>query len=149
MQSETVPDVAAFFDSYRAAFERFDAVAIAALFAYPGHVAADAGAIALTPVTAEDEWIAQIAQLVAAYARAGVASARVEKLAATELSPRLYQAVLQWALHDADGKTLYRFDACYTLVRIDHALRIAALAHNELPRLQACLARQQAAAREE
>jgi hypothetical protein len=37
---------------------------------------------------------------------------------------------------------LYTFEAAYTLAQIDGALRITALAHNELPRLQECLAQQ-------
>nr|MBA3264884.1 hypothetical protein [Nocardioidaceae bacterium] len=79
-------------------------------------------------------------QLLGVYARIGVKSAHVLERVVAELSPRLYQATLRWALHDAAENLLYDFDASYTLVNVDGALAITALAHNELPRLRACLA---------
>lgn len=143
MSSDLAPNVDALFQSYRTAFERSDTPAITRHFAYPGHITSDIGDIVLTPVAAEDQWTGQVEQLLSAYARIGVASAVVLEMAATEISPRLCQAVLHWALNDAAGDTLYRFEATYTLAEIDGALRITALAHNELPRLRPCLARQQ------
>jgi hypothetical protein len=71
----------------------------------------------------------------------GFSSARVGKLATTELSPRLVQATVHWALHDAAGRPLYDFDATYSLAKINGAVRIAAIAHNEIPRYRACLAK--------
>lgn len=97
-------DVARFFESYRAAFERYDSAAIADLFGYPTHVTSDGGS-------------------------------------ASTLSDRLVQATVRWALEDAGGRLLYRFDAIYTLARIDGTLRITAIAHNELPGYREALAR--------
>jgi hypothetical protein len=141
--TEPTPNVQTFFQAYRTAFERSDAAGIAGRFAYPSHITSDTDEIVLMPLATEHEWIGQIEQLLSTYRRIGVSSARVLGLAATELSPRLLQAVLHWALHDAAGDLLYRFEATYTLAEIDGALRITALAHNELPRLRECLARQQ------
>ena len=58
-----------------------------------------------------------------------------------EISPRLVQAHIHWALHNAAGERLYDFEAIYTVIRSDGALHITAIAHNELPQYQACLAR--------
>lgn len=130
----------AFLDSYRGAFERFHAPAIADHFAYPCHVTSDTGEIVLTPVTTQDDWTGQIEQLLSTYRRTGVSAARILERRVTELSPRLLQAVVHWALYDSAGGLLYRFEAAYTLAHVGGALRITALAHNELPKLQARLA---------
>ena len=139
--------VDAFFDSYRAVYERADPSAITDHFAFPLHVTSDTGeyrgargAIALTLVAARDEWMSQINRLLTAYAKVGVASARITELATFELSPRLFQAVVRWELQNADGDQVYRFDAAYTVAEIDGVFRITALAHNERPQLQALLA---------
>jgi hypothetical protein len=139
--------VDAFFESYRAAYERGDASAISGYFAFPLHVTSDSrddedaeGEIVLTHVASRDDWVLQIHRLLAAYTMVGVASARIAELATHKVSPRLFQAVLHWELHDAHGDQLYRFDTAYTLAEIDGSLRITALAHNERPKLQALLA---------
>jgi hypothetical protein len=133
--------ISAFFDSYRAAFERQDAAAIADHFAYPGHVTSDAGEIALVPIANRQEWIGKVEQLLDLYRAINLSSAQILDLALTEISSRLIQAQVHWALHDAAGLRLYDFVAIYTLANIDGAFRIAAIAHNELPQYQACLAR--------
>ena len=141
MSSEITPGVSTFFASYRAAFERFDAPAVARHFAYPCHVTSDTGTIALSTIASLEEWIGKIERLLGMYRAIGVSSARVLDLAATELSPRLVQAIVHWELHDDAGQLLYDFEAAYTLVEIDGELRIAAIAHDEIPRYRACLAR--------
>jgi hypothetical protein len=140
---ETAPGVNAFFESYRAAFERFDAPAIADHFAYPSHVTSDTGEIVLMAVAGRQDWIAQVERLIGMYRAIKVSSARVLDLVTTELSPRLIQARIHWALHDGAGRDLYDFDAIYTLASINGALRITAISHNEIPRYRACLARLQ------
>jgi hypothetical protein len=141
MLSETAPSVNAFFESYRTAFERLDAPAIADHFAYPSHITSDTGEIVLIPIAAKQDWIGKIEQLLGMYRAVGFSSARILNLAATELSPRLAQAILHWALHDGAGRILYDFEATYTLAKINGTLRIAAISHNEIPRYRACLAR--------
>ena len=134
-------NVSAFFDSYRAAFERGDASAVADHFVYPGHVTSDAGKIVLVPITARQEWLGKVEELLGMYQAIQLSSAHVLDLALTEISSRLILAQVHWALHDAAGLRLYDFVAIYTLANIDGAFRIAAIAHNELPQYQACLAR--------
>src|SRR5947208_847101 len=101
--NETTQSVNAFFESYRIAFERLDAPAIADHYAYPSHITSDTGAIVLVPITGQQDWIGKIEQLLAMYRAIGFCSARVLTLAPTELSPRLAQAMVHWALHDGEG----------------------------------------------
>jgi hypothetical protein len=145
VSNERSSSVAAFLQSYRTAFQRFDAWGVVNHFAFPSHVTSDADEVALMTVASEDEWLGTVEHLLGMYRRVGVASARILELAVTELSPRLCQAVVHWELRDAAGRQLYRFEATYSLVEINGKLRIAALAHNELPKLRACLNRRRAA----
>src|SRR5512147_2862639 len=92
--------ISSFFDSYRTAFEHQDAAAIADHFSYPGHVTSDAGEITLVPITNRQEWIGKLEQLLGMYRAIAVHSARVLDLALSEISPRLVQAHIHWALHD-------------------------------------------------
>jgi hypothetical protein len=142
--NEIVTDVTDFFESYRLAFERLDASAIADHFAYPTHITSDTGKIVLSPVVAKPDWTRQIEQLLSMYRAIGFASARILNLALTELSPRLVQAVVDWALQDNTGNLLYTFQAAYTLAQIDDAVRISGIAHNEIPKYRECLARLEA-----
>jgi hypothetical protein len=140
---EATPSVNAFFESYRTAFERLDATAIADHFAYPSHVTSDAREIGLVPVSSKQDWINDIERLLAMYRAIDFGSARVLDLALFELSPRVVQAMVRWALHDTAGGSLYDFQAMYTLVGINETLRIATIAHNEIPRYRECLGRLQ------
>lgn len=140
--SASVAAVDEFFASYRAAFERSDAAAVARHFGYPAHITSDDDDVALASIATEEEWIPQVQRLLGTYARLGVRSAHVVKRAVVDLSPQLHQVLLRWALHDAADEVLYEFDASYTLASVDGDVRITALAHNELPRLRACLTRQ-------
>ncbi len=133
--------IRAFFDSYRTAFERQDAAAIADHFAYPGLVTSDAGEIALVPITDRQGWIGRLEQLLGMYRAIGVGSARVLDLTVAEISPRLVTARIHWALHDAAGERLYDFEAIYTVAQTTGAFHITAIAHNELPQYQACYVR--------
>ena len=141
MLTDPAPDVREFLESYRAAFESYDAARIAHHFAYPCLVTSDAAQVTMLPVPSRDDWVASIGQLLQTYRRIPFASARILEAAAAELSPRLHQAVVHWELYDDGDGTLYDFQAAYTLVAVDGGLRIAALAHNELPRIRARLSR--------
>jgi hypothetical protein len=132
--SEPASSVTGLFESYRLAFERLDAPAIAEHFAYPCHITSDTGQIVLIPVAAQPEWTAQIEQLLDMYRAIGFRSASVLNLTLTELSPRLVQALVHWALFGDDAVLLYDFQALYTLATINTTLRISTIAHNELVR---------------
>ena len=131
---------AAFFESYRAAFDHVDAAAILDHFAFPCHVTGEAREVTLTPVANREEGTRMVGQLLDMYRDIGVAAARVLELTAIEVSPRLLLALVHWSLDDASGARVYAFEAAYTLASIDGALRITAIAHNEVLRYRECLA---------
>ena len=129
-----------FFESYVAAFARFDAAAIGEHFAFPLHIASDLGEVVSTQVVAADEWPATVEALLTMYREIAVATARIRELVVTPVTPRLVQARVDWTLEDAAGEDLYDFRAIYTLVESDGSLRVGALAHDEIPRLLASTA---------
>ncbi len=131
---------AAFFDSYVESFERFDAAAIAGHFAFPCHMTSETGGEPdLRSIPDEDGWRADIEGLVGFYRSARVATARMLEASSTPLSEAVEQATIHWMLEDGSGGNVYDFRAVYTLVERDGALRIGALAHDELPRIQTLL----------
>jgi hypothetical protein len=75
------------------------------------------------------------------HRRIGARSGRPLLLEITELSPRLAGLMLRFEMQDADGAPLYDYQGFYSLVATDEGYRIAAICHNQLPRLLACVAR--------
>ena len=112
-----------FLDAYRAAFEAFDVTAVPTL----------------------DAWTPQIERIIDAYRALGVATAVMGPLQVLGVTPRLAQAAVRWRLRDADGGTIYEFDASYSLADLGDGFRITAIAHNESPRLRAALGSRQGA----
>src|SRR5215210_5743744 len=107
--------VAAFFDSYRAAFAQGDAAAILDHFAFPCHITGEAREITLTTIASREEGARMVGQLLEMYRTVGVATARVLDLNVSEISPRLLQALVHWSLEYATGAVVYAFEASYTL----------------------------------
>jgi hypothetical protein len=134
-------EVDAFFDAYRAAFERRDAAAIVDHFRFPLHVTGDGGEVAVVSIPSVDAWIPQIERLLAGYAQLDVRTARVLDARTTRFSPRLAQVAVHWALQDSAGRVVYEFDAAYTLASTGGALKIAAITHNEPLRAREALRR--------
>jgi hypothetical protein len=137
---ETIAGVQAFLDSYRAAFEAYDADAAADHFLLPSFITSDAEPVALMPMATHADCRAGIAQVLALHRKLGVASGRVLGFLVIELSPRLATLDLHFEFCDAADAGLYDFRGLYTLVAQDGAWRIAAIAHNQIPRLLARLA---------
>jgi hypothetical protein len=133
------PKVTTFLESYKTAFERLDADAIADLFVYPLHIIGDDEQITPASIGSREEWTNQLRGLLRGYHAMGFSSANILDLSVIELSPRLFQAAVHWDLRDRAETSLYDFTAVYTLAEIGGNLRIAAIAHNELPRLRAHL----------
>jgi hypothetical protein len=135
-------EVEAFFESYRAAFERQDPALIADHYAYPAHVTSDVGRIVLVPAASREDWIRRLGDLLGMYSKIGFASAKLLEVVATELSPRLAQGRVQWALSDRAGERLYTFDTLYILGRFENELKItSAVSANEIERYRACAVR--------
>ena len=131
---------AAFFESYRAAFAQGDVAAILDHFAFPCHITGDAREVTLTPIGSREEGARMVGHILNMYRDVSVTTVRVRKLNTIEVSPRLLVALVHWSLDDATGANVYAFEAVYTLASIDRALRITAIAHNEVLRYREHLA---------
>ena len=141
MAASLDPDIKAFFDSYRAAFERRDAKAIADHFRFPLHVTGDAGEVTVVSIPSVEAWIPQLDRLLGLYAQLDVKTAQMREARTTRFSPRLAQAAIAWALESSAGRTIYEFDATYTFVATGDALKITAIAHNEQLRAREAMAK--------
>jgi hypothetical protein len=137
-----------FFQHYGDTFARYDATAVADLYAYPGFALSEAGRITLLTIESRAQWTAQVQKLCDLYRAIDARTARVLKLVATELSPAVHQAAVCWGLDDGRGERLYEFDATYTLAQLDEGLKIVVvISHNEPLRYRACVERLRAARR--
>jgi hypothetical protein len=138
--TEAGRNVSAFFDSYRVAFDRLDSEDIAKHFIHPMQSTLDTGGAVLAAVAGPSVLRGNLERLLALYQAMDFGSARVLRLVASEISPCIVQATVDWELLDRAGARLYTFAATYTLVRVDGSLRISALAHNEISRYRRYLA---------
>jgi hypothetical protein len=84
----------------------------------------------------------QIDRLVAAYREIGVRTAEVLELHLIELTSLVAQVSVHWGLADGEGRSIYDFDASYTVADRGDGMRITAIAHNEMPRLRAAVERE-------
>jgi len=138
------PAAEAFIDAYRRTFESFDVDAITACFTFPCQVVGQADGVGVASVPAPEAWRPQVERIVGAYRLLGVRSAAVESMRIVEVTPGIAHAIVRWALQALDGSPVYAFTASYTLVDTSGGPRIAAIAHDEGPKLQFALARAQA-----
>jgi ketosteroid isomerase-like protein len=144
--NETGAAVRACMESYLDAFERLDAAAIADHFAYPSHIASDASEVVLLQIANRQDCLAAVEKVVAMHRQLEAPSGAICDLSVVELSPRLAQASLRMEAHGRTGAMLYDFEAIYTLAQTRDGWRIAAIAHNQIPRLLDCLAQRQSGA---
>jgi ketosteroid isomerase-like protein len=134
--------VHAFMTDYLAAFERMDARAFAAYFAYPVHIADDGGdRVELHVFGSEAEFVPALEGLFASYRKIGATSGAIRDLSVVEIDARLAHAVVDWDIRNARGQTLYGCRVSYTLARAGQAWRVTAIAQNEGPRLRDYVAR--------
>ncbi len=82
------------------------------------------------------EWREPIERRLEMYAIIRAATAHVNAVVSTAVSERLVVAGVTWRMDDRTGTPLYEFSAVYTLVHIDGGFRIAAIAHDEVPKLR-------------
>jgi hypothetical protein len=131
---------AAFFASYGAAFALADVATVLDHFAFPCHITGDAREVTLTTIASREEGARMVGHILSMYRDVGGTTLRVQKLEAIDVSPRLLVALVHWSLDDATGASVYAFEAAYTLASLDDALRITAIAHNEVLRYRQHLA---------
>lgn len=128
-----------FLEDYRTTFESFDAGAVAERFAYPCLIAGDADPVDLRVVEDRAAWTAQLEGLMEIYKGFGVRRARVLSSSTSSLTPRVLQVLVHWSLRGDGDREVYDFHAAYTLVDLGGVPRIAAIAHDELPKIMALL----------
>jgi ketosteroid isomerase-like protein len=138
--TDTFSRVQALLESYRLAFERSDAAAIAEHFAYPGHIASDGAEVTLISIASRQDCIEAVDKVIAMHRQLGTPSGTIHDLSVIELSPRLALACLRMEVRGLAAKRLYDFNATYTVAKINGSWLIVAISHNQLPRLRACLA---------
>lgn len=131
--------ITAFIDSYRTTFARLERDPLLDLFAFPLQVVSvlDSG-----PTVASfdrSQWPALLDGLLGAYRTLAISEARPLDLQVLELDGAASVRV-NWDLRRDDASSVYEFTALYTVIDIEGALRIAAVTHDELPKLQAALA---------
>lgn len=140
MSHELKQEIDAFFRSYCAAFEALDADAIADCFAFPSHIASDADEVSLIPIANRQECLTAVDKVVALHRELGAPAGRIHDLTIHELSPQLVQASLRMEVLDGTANFLYDFEATYSLAKLSGRWRIAAISHNQIPRLLRCVA---------
>lgn len=129
-----------FFDDYRLAFTRDDIDALIGCFAFPLHtvsITADPPAIS---VSSREDWLPVLRELLAAYRTLDVADALRLEMDLSRPIPGVVAARVHWGLRRSDGSRVYEFTALYTLVQTSGALRIVAIAHDEVARLREAMA---------
>jgi hypothetical protein len=130
-----------FFDQYADAFARYDAPALAELFAFPLHVVGIAENPTAISVASREDWLPALGGLLGSYRRLGVAGGVPLELGVSELTAGACSVRVHWELRRDDGSAIYDFAAIYTLAQVAGAWRVFAIVHDELPKLQAALGR--------
>jgi hypothetical protein len=138
---KTQREIEAFFASYGAAYWRYDATSIIAYFAYPCHVVSDAEPVALMPIASEQDCRVGVERVLGWHRAIGAVSSEMSEFIVTELSPQLVSVSLKSDFLDEAGRRLYDFHGIYTLVRAPEAWKVAAISHNQIPRLLGCVSR--------
>jgi len=137
--SQVVSALHAFFAVYRATFAHLDRDALMELFAFPVQVVSATDDAAAISVSQRDEWAAVVDGLLGAYRSLGVVDAKPLGLEVMDVAPQVSSARVHWRLRRQDGSTVYDFTAIYTVIKTGGSCRIAAIAHDELPKLRAAM----------
>jgi hypothetical protein len=138
---DTVTGVLEFLASYRRAFDGYDTEAIVNHYAFPCHILSDSETIAPTLMKGAEQCRAGVDYVLSLHREIGVRSGQPLLLDITALSPRLAGMMIRYQMQDNGGKPLYDFQGFYSLLRTEAGYRIAAICHNQLPRLHACAGR--------
>lgn len=129
-----------FLEEYRTTFSALDTAAITALFAFPCQVVGDTGTVGVVSVPTAEAWAAAIERIVGAYRVLGVTTATPAGVQVVPVTAGSALVALTWQLEDGEGRPVYSFDACYTVVDTGAGPRIVAVVHDESVKLQQALA---------
>ena len=133
------PAVQSFFEQYRTTFARFDRDALVELFVFPLQLVSATKAAPSVSVVDRNDWPALLDGLFEAYRVLGVTGAEPLELATLDVASDVVSARVHWELRREDGGAIYDFTAIYTLADVSGSFRIAGIAHDELPKLEAAL----------
>ena len=125
--------------SYMTAFEHFQTDAVLSHYAYPCHFTSDGDEVALMPLAEPAECRPRIERVMDWHRQLGADHSRIERRARTDLSPKLTCLTIRVEVLDRQRRFLYDFDGIYTFAHTREGWRIAAIAHNQIPRLLARL----------
>jgi hypothetical protein len=128
--------VAAFLTHYRQTFEALNADGLSAFHSYPALATTAQGDQSLFGSPAD--YASALAPLLEWYRELGLQRLKMLDLTVIPVASSLVVAVVDWEAIVKDDRPLYSVRASYTLVRKDE-WRIAAIAFDELPKLQAAL----------
>lgn len=109
--AETAANVAAFFDSYRVAFDRLDADDIAKHFNFPNQCTLDLGGKVLASVATRADMLRSLERLLGNYRGISFGSAMIRQQSTVQISTFVAHAVVDWELVDGVGEGLYSFVA--------------------------------------
>jgi len=124
---------------YFAAYTKGDVDEILDWFLLPCHFVSDADEVALMPLATREACRTGVERVVNWHRDLGVEGRRIVKQSIIELSPRISCVDVVVDVLVAGGLKLYDFEAVYTFVRREETWRIAAIIHNQLPRLLRCV----------
>ncbi len=124
---------------YFSAYQRGDIDEIVDWFLLPCHFVSDADPVALMPLATREACRAGVERVVDWHRGLGVKGRRITRQLILELSPRISCVDVQVDVELEGGVKLYDFEAVYTFVRSNEDWRIAAITHNQIPRLLSCV----------
>ena len=132
-------DIEQVLDAYFAAYQRGSIDEIVDWFLLPCHFVSDADEVALMPLATKEACRAGVEKVVNWHRYLGVKERRIVKQLIIELSPRIICVDVKVDVERDEGVKLYDFEAVYIFVRRDANWRVAAITHNQIPRLLSCV----------
>jgi hypothetical protein len=127
--------LAAYFEAY----EQFRIEEILNWFLLPCHVVSDAAEVMQLPLATREACRAGVQRVLDWHRSLGAARSRIVEHVTMELSPRISCVDVKVDVEDGAGLKLYDFEAVYTFVRSGESWRVAAITHNQIPRLLRCV----------
>jgi hypothetical protein len=107
-------------------------------FLIPCHFVSDTDeGPAQMPLTTREACRAGAQRVLDWHRRIGAGRGRIVKQTIIELSPRMACVDVKVEIEDPAGAKLYDFESIYTFVRPEEAWKVAAISHNQIPRLLA------------
>ncbi|MEM9300686.1 MAG: hypothetical protein AAGE01_01165 [Pseudomonadota bacterium] len=120
-------DSSTFLDSYRQAFDAFDADAIAAHYHFPSILASIDGTQAFL---SREDAVARFTRVCDHHRRLGYHHASCDNVRSEELADNLWRLTVDWRFHSAAGNEILAFSCSYELGDYGDGPRVtAAIVH--------------------